>query len=303
VSQLILIFLSKSYFFSKPCLAEVDATLEFDKPVAAVHEADEGRGGAPLATLRTDCISKKRATFRIFDAAPIIQWHRIYDFQLLSLKLIAERIVRATPDLVEFSQQFTSVVSPAKTEIGKRSELFSSAEITRSAVAFEQAPVVFISADNPGAYELAEELWQLYSETGLQLTNVLNPDAGSEAAPQETSSSHEHADAASYEANHEAISMVQEASMIVQEAAVEWLKKASEATGIGSSPPRPTHFILYLNADTFVGESGARLAAQVRAARGLGLNMVTVHENDPQKGGCEFPRFFQTTPEDLIDAG
>lgn len=28
-----------------------------------------------------------------------------------------------------------------------------------------------------------------------------------------------------------------------------------------------------------------------------------VHENDPQRGGCEFARFFQTTPEDLLADG
>ena len=31
--------------------------------------------------------------------------------------------------------------------------------------------------------------------------------------------------------------------------------------------------------------------------------IVMCHENDPERGGCEFGRFFGTTPQDLIDDG
>ena len=32
-------------------------------------------------------------------------------------------------------------------------------------------------------------------------------------------------------------------------------------------------------------------------------HIVMLHENDPVKGGCEFGRFFETTPQDLINGG
>ena len=61
--------------------------------------------------------------------------------------------------------------------------------------------------------------------------------------------------------------------------------------------------LLYLNEDTFKNEIGARLAVEVRAAMRLGLTIVMVHENDRERGGCVFAKFFQTTPEDLINVG
>ena len=52
-------------------------------------------------------------------------------------------------------------------------------------------------------------------------------------------------------------------------------------------------------------EQGEVLERDVRAARKLqaGLKVVMVHENDKEKGGCEFVDFFGTTPQELIDDG
>merc|ERR1712070_487781 len=66
---------------------------------------------------------------------------------------------------------------------------------------------------------------------------------------------------------------------------------------------QPTHFLLYLNNQTFVGEDGAALAAQVRQARTAGLTMIMFHEQQAEKGACSFDRFFSITPEDLIEQG
>ena len=61
--------------------------------------------------------------------------------------------------------------------------------------------------------------------------------------------------------------------------------------------------LLYLNKDTWV-EQGEVLERDVRAARKvIGLKVVVVHENDKEKGGCEFGDFFGTTPQELIDDG
>ena len=62
--------------------------------------------------------------------------------------------------------------------------------------------------------------------------------------------------------------------------------------------------LLYLNKDTWV-EQGEVLERDVRAARQLqaDLKIVIVHENDKEKGGCEFGDFFGTTPQELIDDG
>ena len=65
-----------------------------------------------------------------------------------------------------------------------------------------------------------------------------------------------------------------------------------------------THVLLYLNEKTWV-EQGEVLERDVRAARKLqaDLKVVLVHENDKEKGGCEFGDFFGTTPHELIDDG
>ena len=57
-----------------------------------------------------------------------------------------------------------------------------------------------------------------------------------------------------------------------------------------------THMLLYLNEDTFVSDE--RLAGQVRQAREDRLPIVMAHENDPEKGGVPFSRFFETTPQE-----
>merc|ERR1719424_843232 len=64
-----------------------------------------------------------------------------------------------------------------------------------------------------------------------------------------------------------------------------------------------THMLLYLNEATFVGELGELFAEEVRCALANGFPMVMMHENDMLAGGCEFARFFVTTPQDLISSG
>ena len=61
-----------------------------------------------------------------------------------------------------------------------------------------------------------------------------------------------------------------------------------------------THMLLYLNEETWSDE---RLAEQVKKARADKLKIVMAHENDPDKGGCEFSKFFETTPQELIAGG
>jgi len=65
-------------------------------------------------------------------------------------------------------------------------------------------------------------------------------------------------------------------------------------------PATATHMLLYLNEDSFSDE---RLAEQVKQARQDRLKIVMAHENDLDRGGCEFAKFFETTPQELINAG
>ena len=66
-------------------------------------------------------------------------------------------------------------------------------------------------------------------------------------------------------------------------------------------PASATHMLLYLNEHSFVSDE--RLAEQVKQAREDRLKIVMAHENDPALGGCQFSRFFEVTPQELIASG
>ena len=55
----------------------------------------------------------------------------------------------------------------------------------------------------------------------------------------------------------------------------------------------PCAVFLYLNQNTFVGELGQQLAEDVRHVRDRGIEIVLIHENDPERGGCFFERSAQ----------
>ena len=70
--------------------------IKLAKPCVLIWEADPEHGGAPLDELRQkECPPGLRAS--VFDVSEVVQWHRAADFQLLSLKLIAERVLLASP--------------------------------------------------------------------------------------------------------------------------------------------------------------------------------------------------------------
>ena len=71
-----------------------------------------------------------------------------------------------------------------------------------------------------------------------------------------------------------------------------------------------THFLLYLNDQTYSEPTGPKLAEELRRAMVVSesgksaIEIVTVHENDQERGGCEFGIFFDgRTPKDLVNGG
>ena len=71
------------------CLREIRSSLEMDKPLVLVQEADPDKGGGTLQALRAECPEDLQPD--IFDKdRPLTIWYRIEEFQLISLKIIAE---------------------------------------------------------------------------------------------------------------------------------------------------------------------------------------------------------------------
>ena len=47
-----------------------------------------------------------------------------------------------------------------------------------------------------------------------------------------------------------------------------------------------THFLLYLNEQTYTGAIGEALAEELRNAFNAGLRIAMIHEGDEARGGC-----------------
>jgi len=285
-----MLLLTLGYFRSRNCLREVKATIEQGKPFLLVHEADASHGGAPLQVLMDELqdIAQRAALFE--SNHEVIEWLRIAAFQVVSLKKISHQVLAATP--VYMHESFSLVVPGALVEQN---------------LMFPRRVVLYASANNPNAREVAEEMVAQFAGLsvcagGERLQSVVrsgrpklsrkltarlqqniarrsSQDRGSEAAEP-----HEAAEATS-----------------------------SSATGVevmgpqlvGAPPtPEPTHFLLYLNKRTFLEGAGTALADEVRAALAAGLPIAMIHEKDEahtERHGCAFDTFFKTTPQDLLD--
>ena len=81
-----------------------------DKPLVLVQEADPDKGGGTLQALRAECPEELQPA--IFDNDwPLTIWYRIDEFQLISLKIIAE-----APPATASRSTVLSVFQPAPLE-------------------------------------------------------------------------------------------------------------------------------------------------------------------------------------------
>ena len=248
-SAVVMIFVSKGYFKSGNCLREARCTVAKQKPIALMH--DPVRGGEKLDVIMAqECPDDLRPD--VFTAGRgVIEWHRIKDFQLVSLKLLAEQLLLGSPESFRDDtssrhsgrgrdKSLNKAAVAGEGPVGGGVGVYVPGELSNVRLTFRQRVSLFVSPDNPGAQEAAEAL-QKATAASVSLVDAV-----------------EHA----------------------------------------------THFLLYLRHDTYLGGAGGRLAAQLRAARAAGeIAVVMAHENDPARGGCEFGRFFETTPGDLIQDG
>ena len=96
---------SPRYLSSANCLRELRAAQSASLPLVRVHEADPAKNGAPLAKLERACppevhgylFPPAKAGVNGSASASAISWHRVRDFQLISLVEIAEQLLLARP--------------------------------------------------------------------------------------------------------------------------------------------------------------------------------------------------------------
>uniref|UniRef100_A0A7S4BZ85 TIR domain-containing protein n=2 Tax=Chrysotila carterae TaxID=13221 RepID=A0A7S4BZ85_CHRCT len=283
-SAVVLIFLSKGYFVSRNCLREAGSSEKENKPIVLVHEADLSKGGITLEDSRAECPEKLRSY--VFKDRNIIRWHRIADFQLISLKLIVAHTLHACPNH----------------EKSKRPPpLYVPGEIGRMQLAFQKPVKLYVSSSNPGAEVIASELrvryaskesdklyitheapveWQEMSEEGSRMKSpVGESEVGNIFASGARKLSTQ------LQARQKSYRLPQQLNRIPSSIAHRF---QGSRHNLDSMPP--THMLLYLAHSTFVGLEGGILANDVRKAMEHDLELVLVHESDPERSGCEFAR-------------
>jgi len=246
-SQCVLIFLSKGYFYSTNCVKELDACFQLRKPLVLVHEADAGKGGAPLEVLRGNCHQDKVAY--VFGNREIITWHRVKEFQLVSLKQIAAQMLHASPMYFDCEPS-----------------LHVPNETSSRGLGFRTPVALYVSPANPGASDFADALRMLHTSNFTVVTRA-------------------------------------HTLRRLKSGGLTFSFVYNRSSSFRRSSSATEYELLYLNKRTFLGEEGARLADLIRTALQENRRILLVHENDPERDGCEFGRFFQTTPDDLIQRG
>ena len=169
-SAVFIIFLSTGYFRSVNCRRELYAAFAAGKPVVAVLETDRTKGGATIEALKQECkeccLEQAPAAYldfrgpeeviqRVFAKEPIL-WERVQNFQLVSLKLIALRMMRHLPFYINNPQQLEKGLQVA-------GEL---------APCIMKRPVrLLVCSHNTGAQHVAEEVLQ--EGKGGELISIL----------------------------------------------------------------------------------------------------------------------------------
>ncbi|EOD36875.1 hypothetical protein EMIHUDRAFT_201153 [Emiliania huxleyi CCMP1516] len=272
----VLMFLSRGYFTSRNCLREVRSTAERKLPVILVHERDVNKGGLPYEASMDECPEDLREFVFGKEGAmrDVLEWHRVTVFQLCTLKEIARVVLDYTP--LYLDDQILDVYLKTDCEVED--------------LTFASPVAAYASPNNVGCRRAIRELAKTFRSSDFFVR--LEPPA-------------------------EWVDPAVLARRRLEEGEGE-LGGASagsnvslSGTGTGSGPGRVPRnlekrrqiFLLYLNRNTWHGAAGVELAAEVRLALEIGAEIVMLHENDPERDGCEFGHFFGTTPVDLINNG
>ena len=281
-SQCMLIFLSKGYFFSTNCKRELRQSITEEKPLCMVHERDMNRGGSPIDVLREDCPEECRAA--VFDRQEIIGWYRVDDYQVITLKAIALASLHAQLD------HRYDEVPPA---------VFVPGELSYQKLVFSKDVKLHVSSCNPGATREAQALVEHLKSPRVQLTSGLR--GRLKATGLSSLLALRDSDLGEGEASSGEALVAPKPSTSIFGIMKELKRKETESTIV--SKAKPTHMLLYLNDETFLGTKGDTLAEEVRYAMAKGVPLLLLHENDPERGGFAFGDLFRTTPEDLIRDG
>ena len=117
-----------------------------------VHEQQKVKGGGPLDLLKAECRDDEMRG-KIFDGRTPITWHRILQYQQLTLKLVATEMLRYSPF-------YRSTFSETSGDDGaqKALSLVFPGELNVAELSLSEPLVLWCSVGNPGATEITQEL-------------------------------------------------------------------------------------------------------------------------------------------------
>ena len=159
-SQSVLLFLSKGYFFSRRCNRELYAATALKKPLCLVHEADVNHGGSSLVSFRDDCPESIRSL--VFQdehggiecrEREVISWLHTSAFQLVSMRMIAKTVLSSTPLYKDATPQ-----------------VYIGGELGFKELTFQRPVVLYASAANLGAAEVATEILNRFDDANVNIT-------------------------------------------------------------------------------------------------------------------------------------
>lgn len=216
---------------------------------------------------------------------PIVTWHRVAPFQLLSLEIIAAGLLRA---------QATAHGLPAiPISLEDPFGLHFSHELRKERLYFPPGVKVLVSSHNPGAIEMAAELEALYEGFRFGVAPTLA--SACQSACQDA----------------ELGSHVGRPACVQLGWRSRWARRNVGGSG-PSLPPRRTspnlagfsHMMLYLNNRTWVDEEQRQaLLEDIEMAWKQNLTFEIVHELDAERGGEPFDKLFVDgrTPKRMLD--
>ena len=132
-SMVINVFLSHGYFKSRNCLREVQATVDTRKPFMITHEIDTSKGGGSLNEMKVELGDTRLCDVIFSKERRITTWYRIADFQLVSIKQIAEFTLLQTPKYKD--REKLDIIVPG--------------ELLRQPLCFAEPVVVYSSPNKP----------------------------------------------------------------------------------------------------------------------------------------------------------
>ena len=179
------------------------------------------------------------------------------------------------------SRKATAAVgTPPENSLGR--DLYVPGELTQRPLTFLTRTTLVVSSANLGCEQLAQELIQRYPELRSEAARDVLPAPGEER------------DSAGDSSSRIGFSASPLTSPFQSKTATIGIRSKHPSKQQRRLDHRGRIFLLYLNKETWLGEQGSELAAQVSAAKEAGIKIVLAHENDPQLGGCDFSHFFST---------